>query len=530
MRCRCQLATYCSPGCQSADWKYHREKCTARMSLDPKPAGGAADLEATRVLGNVVDDFPRLLTMVDVACEALRMRDTTSEWSPRVKSYIKWQKVLVDQLENNRPHGNFRWQLQVPLVGRSLLTVRNTARYESLVQAAMHPEKGVPTLRKARKVPLTMPALFQPPAGDAVLNDFIRYVYEFHAEIVAAVDDELPLLPMMPNSLLRGGISEADMVEFATRVHESWDFFSLPLPRIEVQTLQPAANPGDLIGWRATHGSAAVYGPAEPHAVMFLDVAPRNMFEAQTRDVLHRIQLTRPIDIGGGTKATRHEGWNRYYNERRGLTGGLALLPPTADADLAHYLAGDDSREAAALSKLVPVLSGDQVAQANADGFFVIPAATFGPEWMAAVQRVTGEFEHYMNWVLFEQQGRPERLSFSRPGAPQWSALSGVSNEVRRHYGDPMLFRIPNRRGERSKTQQFGGTFLTGQMGMGPAANAYDLPAQQELRSNPRLVSVLAQLYGNSQLLTIPERFRIKVAAAQFEQHSDMVAPLPGGW
>lgn len=530
--CACMHVSYCGHACQKADWSTHRNWCPARVAIaDPKPAAGEVDRTATRLLGDLVDDLPRLLRAIDSMCESLCMRDPQRDWSPLAKKYAAWEESLSRQLETNRPNGNFRWQLEVLLVGPSLLTVRNTARYEALVQAAMHPVHGVPALRKSRNVPLTMPAMFQPPSGDAVLNDFIRYVYEFHALMVDPDDDEFPMLPAMPHSLLTHGISEANMIEFATHVHNTWDGFALPMPRIDVQTLQPVGNPGDVIGWRATHGSAAVFGRASPHAVMFLDVAPRDVFEPSTRDVLYQIQLTRPIDIGGGAKATRHEGWNRRYNQAQGLTGGLALLPPTADADLAHYLAGSDGREAAALNKLPPnVLSPAQVAQANADGFFVLPAATFGPAWAEAVQRVIGEFEAYMNWVLFVQQGRPERLLFSRPDAMQWSALSGIGTEVRRHYGDPTLFRIPNRHGERSKTAQFGGTFLTGQQGMGAAANAYDLPAQQELRSNPMLVSALAQLHGTPRLLTIPERFRIKVAAAQFEQHSDMVAPLPIGW
>lgn len=501
------------------------------MIVDPKPAEGAMDRDALRRLRGLEDDFPRLFQAIDAMCEALRFRDPIAEWPHLAKKYALWQTALSEQLEKNRPNGNFRWQLQVPLVGPSLLTVRNTARYEALLQAAMHPVYGLSVLRRPRKVPLTMPALFQPPAGDAALNDFIGYLYLFHEEMGRPDPDGNPLLPWMPAPLLAAGISEDDLVSFARRVHHNWAAFALPEPRIIVQTVQPAANPGDLIGWRATHGSAAVIGPASPHAVMFLDVSPNDVFEPETRSLLHRIQMTRPLDIGGGSKPTRHEGWNRLYNERRGLTGGLALLPPTADADLAHYLAGNDAREAAALSKLTPnVLSAEQLEQINADGFFVLPAATFGPEWAAAVQRVIVEFQDYMNWVLFEQQGRPERLLFSQPNAPQWSALSGMSSEVRRHYGDPMLFRVPNRKGERAKTQQFGGTFLTGSMGMGAAANAYDLPAQQELRCNPRLISVLAQLYGTHRLLTIPERFRIKVAAAQFDQHSDMIVPLPSHW
>lgn len=501
------------------------------MELDsPLTAAHNLDRQATTAFAPLVQNPPKHTQAYDIAVDAYRYREASSLRGDALQ-YHRWNRALSDTLDQHRP-GGVRWQAQTPLFGQSLLTVLNTAQYDMLLQCAVHAVNGIAPWRSARHSPLKLPPAMQPPNGDAVINAFIEYVYAYHTNANAMLaDDDVMVLPRMPAALLHAGVSEGEMLRFSNLISNNWVAFNMPPVRVHVQNIQPNAQPGDVLIWTSFHGSAAVVGARTPHVTMFDDAVPRGVFDSTTRGALFEIQRTRPIDIGGGLKPTRHEGWNRAYRISLNQTGGLAMLPDGTNRELAEYLAGNDDKEAAALAQYVPVLTPADRAQLQRDGYLIVSAARMDAitagTWSANVAAVLTQLQDFMNWVLFTQQGAAGQLLFSQPNAPQWAALGGATAEVERYFHDKMLFRTKDRNGNASGTAQGGGTLLAGDSGMGPAANAYDLPAQLALRNSPALYSLMADLYNDKKILMVPERFRVKVAAARLPTHTDVLLQLP---
>lgn len=523
-RCgQCKSVFYCSPTCQQIHWQVegHRIECA--------PVNDRLDEAETERNRELLRDTGRLLQAHDEDARANFYRDATLR-SADAKRYAAWKQMVARVLDTKRL-GAVRWQMQTPLVGRSLLTTFSTARYDAILQRAVHPNYGLSAgWRRAFTAPLKLPDCMQGPRGMIAVNALIQYLYEFH-------HGRDPVLA----PVLVGEHLDADKLqELARYVSANWAPLNMPEPRKEVRLLQPDAQPGDVLIWDSFHGSAAVEGRAAPHLVMFHDFSPRDTLDETTRKPLFVVQSQRPTDIGSGSKFTRSEAWNEHYNADQGYAaGGLAKLgaPPPM---LAQYLAGNDEYEAFARAlSLQSLIDPDDMRNLEENGFLVIARARLdeatGGQWGRDIEAVIGQIEAYMNWALWEGQESDVPKFDLRTAAgradPRWEALSGSGEAAQRHFGDKLWLRLFNADGKtKSGTAQGGGTRLAGDSGMGPALNAYDLPAQQALRSSPALFSIAASLYGTRRLMAVPERFRLKVASKLFAVHTDrLIAQPPAG-
>lgn len=519
---QCKSAFYCSPTCQQIHWQVegHRIECA--------PINNRLDEAETERNRELLRDTDRLVRAHDSDAAANFSRDA-SRRTPDAKKYAAWKQTVARVVDSQRL-GGVRWQMQTPLVGRSLLTTFSTARYDYILQRAVHPDFGLSAnWRRPFSAPLRLPDCMQGERGMIAVNALIDYVYAFHH------GRSLTLAPVLQREHL-----DADKLHhFVTYISANWFANNMPEPRVEVRLLQPDARPGDVLIWNSFHGSAAVVGPPGPHLVMFHDFMHRDTLDESTRGALFRIQMVRAVEYGSGSKATRSEAWNARLNADSGVTGGLSKMgvPPPM---LAQYLAGNDEFEAVAQAQALPtIVTAEDIANLTNNGFLVISRARLdeatGGQWGRDIEAVIGQIEGYMNWALWKgQESGAPAFDLLAPGGrsdPRWDALSGSSQAAQRHMGDPLWLRVFNADGRtKSGTAQGGGTRLAGDSGMGPAMNAYDLPAQQALRSSPALFSLASSLYGTRRLMAIPERFRLKVAAKVFAVHTDrLIAQLPPG-
>jgi hypothetical protein len=502
--------------------------------------GAERDRAATDRVAAVLRDDAALLAAHDEDAAANFARVAAMR-GRAAQAYAKWKAEVARVVDLERP-GGVRFQMQTPLVGRSLLTVLSTARYDAVIQRALDPAHGLTAdWRRARSSPLALPDSMQQVGAVGsmiVINELLRYVYAAHAALRAGRAFDVAVEPL-GDVLAREGIEAPRLDAFVRHIHANWAVYRLPEVRAEVRLLQPEAQPGDVLVWTSFHGSAAVVGRPRPHLVMFHDFIPRDTLDAATRGKLFRVQSKRPVEFGSGNKATRSEAWNVVYNQRRGTPGGLermAVRPLLAD-----YLAGSDDVEPGVVRTALPaVLTEDQRAQLERDGYLVVPRAALDAAsdgaWSRSVDAVIVQVQDFFNWALFEEQGmagtRALRLfGDAGPGSPQppddrWKALAD-GKSAREHFGDALWLRLRLPDGSKSGTAQGGGTRLAGDSGMGPALNAYDLPAQQELRYSPALYALAAALYGDRRLMAVPERFRLKVAAKPFKVHTDrLIEPI----
>ena len=519
---QCKSTFYCSPVCQQIHWQMegHRIECA--------PINNRLDEAETERHRALLRDTPRLLRAHDSDADATFSRDA-SRRTRDAKDYAAWKRIVAHVVDTQRV-GGVRYQMQTPLVGRSLLTTFSTARYDFLLQRAVHPDFGLSAnWRRPFSAPLRLPDCMQGERGMIAVNALIDYVYAFH--------HGRP--PVLAPVLQRENLDADKLRDFVTYMSQNWAANNMPEPRAEVRLLQPDARPGDVLIWDSFHGSAAVVGPPGPHLVMFHDYMFRDTLEETTRSALSHLQMVRAVEYGSGSKATRSEAWNERFNADSGITGGLSKMgaPPPM---LAQYLAGNDEFEAVAQTlALPPIVDADDRAKLTNNGFLVISRARLdeatGGQWGRDVDAVIGQIQGYMNWALWKGQesGAPplDLLTPAGRSDPRWEALSGSSQAAQRYMGDLLWLRVFNADGRtKSGTAQSGGTRLAGDSGMGPAMNAYDLPAQQALRSSPALFSLAASLYGTRRLMAIPERFRLKVAAKVFAVHTDrLIAQQPPG-
>ena len=589
------------------------------------------DHAATERVQALLDDVLALLEAHDRDAVANYKRDAGMRSKhPGGRAYAKWKQEIVKTVDQHRP-GGVRFQAQTPLVGRSLLTVLSSARFDAVIQRAVHPDHGVLAWRVPRASPLVLPVQLQGPAGERRLNALMAFIYAYHQAVdpasvavpavldscsagvcelaewahfhwaqLALPDDavfdceqyedirqcvcermpgayNLPKVARLSDFDLRH-VLQNDFIAYAYE-YRDWQARAIPgepMPALSdrllahsinpsnpgseiiteaaslaraiaadpsmpqrcwlLRMIQPDARPGDVLIWTSFHGSAAVLKALEntPHLVMFLDMMLRETLSSDARLGLYTVQCQRPVEFGGGSKACRSEGWNCQYNLARRTGGGLAKLNAIDRTPLARYLCGLDAAEAQvhAAQNFLPPLTVQQMHSLQDNGWLVVPAALMdlhsNNEWSRLCTETIDQFEDYLNWALLEEQDtEAEPLRFSAPHDRRWAALSGRSEEAERHFGHRLWLRVTLIGGAKCGTAQAGGTRIAGDSGMGPATNAYDLPAQQRLRYSPALYSLFAQLYGRYDLMAVPERFRLKVASKVFATHSDRLVPLP---
>jgi len=507
-----------------------------QLMLHIEPIDGRLDQAKSERHRTLLRDIARLLAAHDQDAQA-NYRRTAALRGADARAYAEWKASIAQTVDAERPCA-VRWQMQTPLVGPSLLTVFSTAVYDRLLQRAVHPVHGLSAVwRRPVSSPLTLPPAMQRVDGHrsvTIVNELLAYVYGVHALLGRGGTYAVAAHPMSAG--LRAENLDAGALDtFVRHVHANWAAYGLPAVRAEVRLLQPNAQPGDVLIWNGFHGSAAVAGRATPHLVMFHDFMPRETLDTTTRAHLFRLQERRPVEFGSGNKASRSEAWNTVYNAARGFgDGGLARLG-AGKTMLAEYLAGNDEAEPAALgAALTAVVSDDDKAQLVRQGYLIVPRATLdaasGGQWSRDIERVIDELQDYMSWALLEEQNTPSPpFQLRAADDPRWRALSGRGKDAKAIFDDELWLRLfmPDRV-TKAGTAQSGGARLSGDSGMGPALNAYDLPAQQALRTSPALFSLAAALYGTRRLMAVNERFRLKVAAKVFAVHTDrLIAQLP---
>lgn len=431
----------------------------------------------------------------------------------------KFGKLMAEKVRNTT-----RWQVQLHLFGESLLTVLTTCVYDPIITCMLHPVYGIEGIRQPPNsefsYPIFLPSVFQPDRLGEMkeLNNTLCYLHHLHRT----------------HSTWPGSKHEA-ISKFYFRLLELnpnfWSDFGLPEKQIPVKCVRANAKPGDIIIWQVYHGSGwKLLNSDGPCMATFVDLTHRNKLTPEERAIYYRRMLAGPFQCGAGSG--RHEGDNYLFRKSRGETGGLltGLTGEDQLTPLARYINGDDRVDAP--TNLPKILSDDQMAKLKQDGYFVLSLRDhplFGVEWNNIVSDLKREFMEYFNWTLFGSEPEFSRLSLSLEDTknPVWALISGKRSEAKTHLGDEYgLYKFSEKENRRTHNPQNGGTKLAGDSGFGAAANVYDLPSQRKLVSSIPIFSLMSQLYGTTELLHVPERFRIKSSNNLLKIHVDKVFDL----
>lgn len=446
---------------------------------------------------------------------------------PQAEAMGRLQQALANAGDACRPNNGLRYQAQIILTrawrdGRDgsdcVLRVLDNAEIAPFLSFMMDHKRGLAGMRsdRAHVSPLFLPKQMQNDSSMTLLNAILEVIYKCRR------DNTLP--EWSPRDVLSG-----DFAGFVLRVLRNWDELRMPAEQPIVKVVVPQACVGSLVIWKDVHGNCGAPDPPIACASLFVDFAPRETFSPAHRAQSSIAMQHRPWQYGAGAVACRHAGYNNLTNAMHGRPGGLARLGAQL-TDTHRYLAGDDSLPVPPVGA-VTALSADERRFLDKHGYLVLSPQVMErmcPQWQQLIVDARADLAEHMTDVIVRHGVLADQtpLSFDRPLDPRWQAIGGSRADAKRAFGDEYAMYALDETGARVRDARAGGSLLTRQSGMGAATNLYDSPAQMLLQF--ACYPLFSQLYGTSELMWLPERFRVRTNKdGELPLHTDTCIPLP---